>query len=67
MARLERPHLGAHGGYRAYNLVAGNERILADSPVIGNQMEVAMTDSAMGNRDFHFVQTQLAGVVLEGQ
>jgi len=63
----QRPHLGAHCRHLADNLVAGNEGILADAPVVGNQMKVTVADGAVGNRDLHFLQAQLTGIVLERQ
>src|SRR5271166_1328534 len=67
LAHFEREHPGADSRHRAHNLMAGNEGILADSPVVRNQVKVAMADSAMRNCDFHFLRAKLARVVLERQ
>jgi hypothetical protein len=47
--------------------MAGNERILADAPVVGDQVKVAVADAAVGDGDLHLLRTQLAGVVAIGQ
>jgi hypothetical protein len=51
----------------ADDLVAGDEGILADAPVVGDEMEVAMADAAVGDSDVDFLRADLARVVLEGQ
>ena len=51
----------------ADNLVAGDQRILADAPVIVDHVEIAAAYSAMGDGDFHLVRLEVPGVVLVGQ
>ena len=58
---------GADGGDGADDFVAGNEGILADAPVVGNQVKVAMTNAAVGDADFDFLQAQFTRVVAKRQ
>ena len=58
LAHLERTDVRAHRRHRAHDLVAGNERILADTPIVGNQVEIAMTDAAMGDAYLDFLRTE---------
>ena len=55
---FERADLRADGGDVADDLMAGDERILTDSPVVGNEMKVAMTNTAVGDADFDFLRAQ---------
>src|SRR5580698_1114634 len=63
LACLQQVDSGADCRDRADDLVAGNEGILADSPVVRDEMNVAVADAAVGDRDLHFVRTQLAWIV----
>ena len=49
------------------DFVAGDEWILADAPVVGNEMKVAMTNSAVGNADFDFLHAQFPWVIAKRQ
>ena len=49
---------------RSYNLVAGDERLLADAPIVVDQMQVAVTDAAVRDFDLDVDRFQFAGVVL---
>jgi hypothetical protein len=40
--------------------MAGNERILADAPVVGDEMKIAVADAAVSDGDFYFLRTQLS-------
>ena len=57
----------AHGCDVADDLVAGNERILADAPVVGDQVKIAVADAAVGDCDLDFLRAQVARVILEWQ
>ena len=39
----------------AHNLMARYERILADTPVVRNQVKIAVADAAVGNGDLHLL------------
>ena len=67
LADLEGFDLGAHGGDRADNLVAGNEGVLADAPIVGDEVQIAVADAAVGNGDLDFVRAELARIITEGQ
>jgi hypothetical protein len=43
--------------------VAGDEGIMADSPIVGDEMEVAMADSAVGDGNLHLLGAELARVI----
>jgi hypothetical protein len=60
-------HLGTDSSDGPDDFVPGDEGILADAPVIGNQMEIAMADAAVGNADFDFLQAQVARVIAKRQ
>ena len=47
--------------------MTGNEGILADAPVVGDQMKIAVADAAVGDGDFDFLQAQLAWVIAKRQ
>src|SRR6185503_7957864 len=64
---FERADLRADCGDGADDLVTGDEWILADAPVIGNEMKIAMTNSAVGNADFDFLRAQFSWVVAKRQ
>ena len=57
LANLERSHLRADSCNRADNLVAGNERILADAPVVRDEVKIAVADAAVSNGDLNLMQT----------
>jgi hypothetical protein len=60
-------HLAADCGHHADNLVSGNEGVLADAPIIVDQVDVAMADPAMGDLDLDFVGLEFTWGVFEGQ
>jgi len=45
----------------------GDEGVLADAPVIRNQMKIAMTNAAMGDADLNFLHGQLSRVIAKSQ
>jgi hypothetical protein len=55
LANAEGANFASDGGDRAYNLMSGNERILAYAPVVGDQMKITMAYAAMGDRDLNFL------------
>src|SRR5581483_3838766 len=63
----ERAHFGTHCRDGADHFVTGNEWILADAPVVADQMDVAMTNAAVGDTDLDFIQTQFSRVVTKRQ
>ena len=67
LADLKVAHLAAHGRNRADNLVAGNKRILADAPIVGDQVQVAVADAAVGDGDLDLLRAELARIVTKGQ
>jgi hypothetical protein len=54
----------AHFRHPADNLMAWNERILADAPVVRDEVKIAVADAAVGDGDLNFMRTQLARVVV---
>jgi hypothetical protein len=50
---------------RAYDLVTWDQRIRAGLPVVVDQMEVAVTDSAMRNLYIDIVRTERIGLVVK--
>ena len=51
----------------ADDFVTGDEGILADAPVVRNQMKIAMTNAAVGDADFDFLHAQIAWVIAKRQ
>ena len=49
------------------DLVSGNEGILTDSPIVGNQMKIAVTDTAVGDADFDLMRAQFTRVIAKRQ
>jgi hypothetical protein len=56
-----------HGRNRADDFVSGNERELADAPVVGDQMNIASTNAAVRHADLNLIETQVAWVISERQ
>ena len=54
-------------GDSADDFVAGNEWVLADAPVVVDQMNVAAADAAMGDGNLHVMLLEIAGFVLVRQ
>jgi hypothetical protein len=47
---------------RPDDLVTGDERVLAGLPIVVDQMEVAVTDPAVRDLDFHIVRAERIGL-----
>ena len=58
---------GADGGDGADDLVAGDEGVFADAPVVVDQVDVGVADAAVGDFDFDIGGGQLARIVFEWQ
>jgi hypothetical protein len=54
-------------GDSANDFVAGNERVLADAPIVVDQMNVAAADAAMRDGNLHVMLLEIAGFVLVRQ
>ena len=67
LSYLERADLGTDGADGADDFVPGDERVLADAPVVGNEMKIAMTNTAVGDADFDFLRAQFTWVVSKRQ
>ncbi len=67
LAHVQRSHLRPCFRNRADNLMAGYEWILADAPVVRNQVNIAVADAAVGHGYLHLLRAQLAWVVVIGQ
>src|ERR1700749_1314038 len=60
-------HSASSGDHFAHNLMAGDERIVADAPVVVDHVDVTAADAAVRNSNFHFVRLDVPGIVLIGQ
>src|SRR6185503_5905175 len=67
LTELQRAHLRSNRRHGSNHLVPGDEWILADTPIVGNEMKIAMTNSAVGDADFDFLSAQFSWVVAKGQ
>ena len=68
LTNLERrPRLRADCHNRAHNLMAGNEWILADAPVVRDQVKIAVADAAVGNGDLYLLRVEPARLIVKGQ
>ena len=65
LAHLERADLAADSGDGADDFVTGDEGILADAPVVGDEVQIAVADAAVGDGDFDFVRAELAWVIAQ--
>ena len=63
LAELKRANLAPERRDGSDDFVARDEGILADAPVVGDEMKIAVTDAAVGDGDFDFVRAELAGIV----
>lgn len=45
------------------DLMSGHERVLANSPIVINQVNVAMANAAVGDFDFHLVRAERGGII----
>ncbi len=66
-ADLDRTHFSSDGRDGSDHLVSGNKGVLADAPIVSDQMQIAVADSAMGDGNFDFVWPEFARVVAEGE
>ncbi len=55
------------GGDGADDLVAGDERVAADAPVVVDEVDVGVADAAVSDADFDVVGPELSGRVAEGK
>jgi hypothetical protein len=55
------------GGDGADDLVAGDERVAADSPVVVDEVGVGVADTAVSDADLDLVGPELSGRVAEGE
>ena len=46
----------ANSGNGADDLMTGNKRELADAPIVGNEVKIAVADAAMGDGYLHFLR-----------
>ena len=58
---------GTQGGNLADDLMTWDEGVLADAPIVGDQVQVAVADAAVGDSDFDIVHPKLAWIVTEMQ
>jgi hypothetical protein len=65
LADLEGFDLRAGGGDFADDLVTGDEGVLADAPIVGDQVQITVADAAMGDGDFDFVRAELTWIIAE--
>ena len=67
LAYGEGTHTLADRGNGSDDFMAGNKGILADAPVVGDEMNIAMTDAAVRDGDLHLLRAESARVVAVGQ
>jgi len=67
LAHLDRTNLTADRRDGSYNFMTRNERIMADSPIVCNQVQIAVANPAVRNGDLNFLQTQLSWVIVVRQ
>jgi hypothetical protein len=65
LADFKRADFGAERSDCADDFVTGDEGILADAPIVGDEVQIAMADAAMGDSDFDFACAELARVILQ--
>jgi hypothetical protein len=65
LADLESFDFGADGGDVANDFVTRDEWELADAPIVGDEMQIAMTDAAVRDGDFDVVRSEFAWIVTE--
>lgn len=63
LSYFEPAYLRAHSHNTADHLMAGDKRVLANSPIVIDQRLVGMADAAILHRDFHFLFPQWTGIV----
>jgi hypothetical protein len=47
------------------DLVAGDERVAADAPVVVNEVDIGVADAAVGDADLNVKWSQLAGRIVK--
>src|ERR1035441_2455308 len=67
LAYLEGSCLTAHGSNSPDNLVTRNERKMADAPIVGDKVKIAVADATVSNGDLNLLRTQLSWIIVEGQ
>ena len=65
LADFKRADFAAESGNGTDDLVTGDEGILADAPIVGDEVQIAVADAAVGDGDLNFAGAELARVVLE--
>jgi hypothetical protein len=55
LAHFEGAHTVADGGYGSDDFMAGNEGVLADAPIVGDEVKIAVADAAVSNLDLDFL------------
>ena len=65
LADFKRADFSAERRDGADDFVTGDEGILADAPIVGDEVQIAMADAAMGDSDFDFAVAELARVILQ--
>ena len=60
-------HVGTDVGDGADDLVAGNERVAADAPVVVDEVDVGVADAAVSDADVDVVGPEFSGRVAEGK
>ena len=63
LANFKRTNLAAESRDGANDFVTGDEGVLADAPVVRNEMKIAVADAAVSDGDFDFVRAELARIV----
>ena len=59
--------VGADGGDGSDDLVAGDERVAADAPVVVDEVDVRVADAAVSDADLDVIGAELSGRVAEGK
>src|SRR5271156_238316 len=54
-------HIGAHPHHRSHNLMAWNKRVLAETPIVVDQVHVAGANAAVRDLDLDLMSPQRAG------
>ena len=54
----------ANGGNCSDHFVAGDKRILADSPIVRDEVDIAVANAAMGDGNLDLLRTQRSWIVV---
>jgi hypothetical protein len=65
LVELKSANLATESRDGSDDFVTGDEGILADAPVVGNEMQIAVADAAVGDGDFDLVRAELAWFVAQ--